>query len=178
MNQGIHAVDTMCWLAGEVDSVIAVTDHMLRDIEVEDTANALLEFKNGAKGVIMGTTLSHAEAKSPEGDYIRIECEGGAIVYEGGKATLYLQDGDSHSSTKVKTISLGSDEELEADFSASDPTKIPTFGHNALASDLISAIIEDRDPYITGNSARKGVDVLLAIYQSSRLGKRVNVYHE
>lgn len=177
MNQGIHGVDTMCWLAGDVDSVIAITDHMLRDIEVEDAANALLEFKNGAKGVLMGTTLSHAVETSPEGDYFRFECEKGTIIYSGGKSTLYLQEGDGYYSTKIKTISLDSEGSSEGESSAADPTKVDTNRHSALVSDMISAIIEDRDPYITGDSARIGVDVVLAVYESSRQGKKVKVQH-
>lgn len=178
MNQGIHGVDSMCWLAGDVDSVMAVSGHTLRDIEVEDTANALLKFKNGAKGVLMGTTLSHAVETSPEGDYLRFECEKGTIVYTGGKATLYLEEGDGFYSSKVKTISLGSDDLTEGESSASDPKKVPTYGHSVLVSDLISSVIEDIDPYICGDSARKGVDVVLAVYESSKLGKWVNVHHD
>jgi predicted dehydrogenase len=177
MNQGIHAVDAMCWLAGDVDSVIAKTDHMLRDIEVEDTANALLQFKNGAMGVLMGTTLSHAEETSREGDYFRFECEKGAIVFSDGKATMYLHKGDSFFSTKTKAVSLDSDKSAEDESSASDPAKVPAHGHCVLVSDLISAITEDRNPYITGDSARIGVDVVLAVYESSRKGEMVRVQH-
>ncbi|NLC45078.1 MAG: gfo/Idh/MocA family oxidoreductase, partial [Clostridiales bacterium] len=43
----------------------------------------------------------------------------------------------------------------------------------ALIEDMISAVIEDRDPMITGESARKAVDLILAIYESSRTGKEV-----
>ena len=175
MNQGIHAVDAMCWLAGDVESVFAVTDHLHRDIEVEDTANALLEFKNGAKGVIMGTTLSHVAENSPEGDYLRFECEKGSIVYSDGKATMYLQEGHSYSSHQVKTISLDPEEQAVTESSAADPSKVGLDGHSILASDLISAIIKDRDPYITGDSARKGVEVVLAIYESSRMGEKIRL---
>ncbi len=173
MNQGIHAIDALCWLAGDVSSVYAVADHLLRDIEVEDTANALLEFKNGAKGVIMGTTLSNAVETSPEGDYFRFECEKGSIIYTGGKTTLYLREWLGPTKSEVKTISLDADTLSSDGSSATDNTKIEGDGHSILASDLITAIIEDKDPYITGDSARKGVDVVLAIYESSRQGEKV-----
>lgn len=177
MNQGIHAVDTLCWLAGDVESVIAVTDHKLRDIEVEDTANAILQFKNGATGVLMGTTLSHATETSPESDFFRFECEKGTIIYTGGKATLYLQEGDGFYSTEVKTVCLAPDEKPDNESSASDPSKVSSFGHRGLVHDLTSAIINDREPAITGDSARIGVDVVLAVYESSRQGKKVYVQH-
>ncbi|MCJ8328631.1 MAG: Gfo/Idh/MocA family oxidoreductase, partial [Lentisphaeria bacterium] len=57
MNQSIHAVDSLIWLMGDVDSIMAYTDCLAHDnIEVEDTAVACLRFKNGALGLISGTT--------------------------------------------------------------------------------------------------------------------------
>jgi UDP-N-acetyl-2-amino-2-deoxyglucuronate dehydrogenase len=173
MNQGIHAVDTLCWIAGDVESVIASTDHKLRDIEVEDTASALLQFTNGASGVLMGTTLSHAKETSPESDYFRFECENGTIIYSGGTSTLYMQDGDSYSSSLVKVTKLASEGLTEQNDTAYDPSKESKDGHSILASDLISAILNDGVPFITGDSARKGVEVVLAVYESSRQGKRI-----
>ncbi|MEG2378406.1 MAG: Gfo/Idh/MocA family oxidoreductase, partial [Clostridia bacterium] len=54
INQGIHAIDLMMYLCGDVSSVCAQVGALGRDIEVEDTAAALLAFQNGAQGVIMG----------------------------------------------------------------------------------------------------------------------------
>ncbi len=172
MNQGIHAIDALCWLAGDVDSVYAVADHMSRDIEVEDMANALVEFRNGAKGVIMGTTLSNTVEKSPEGDYFRFECEKGSIIYSGGSTTLYVRE---NYSSDIRTESLDADALMADGSSTSDPKRINDNGHSVLVGDLISAIIEDRAPYITGESARKGVDLVLAIYESARLEKRIKL---
>src|SRR5438045_1506226 len=44
MNQGIHTVDLMIWLAGDVASVHALTRTAVHRIEAEDTAIAMLEF--------------------------------------------------------------------------------------------------------------------------------------
>ncbi|MBR5264686.1 MAG: Gfo/Idh/MocA family oxidoreductase, partial [Clostridia bacterium] len=56
MNQGIHGVDLLLYLAGDVKSVYAVSKTLARQIEVEDTLSAVLEFKSGATGVIQATT--------------------------------------------------------------------------------------------------------------------------
>jgi len=56
MNQGVHGIDLLLWMMGEVESVVAHADHLLHHIEVEDTAVAILKFKNGAFGVIEGAT--------------------------------------------------------------------------------------------------------------------------
>lgn len=169
MNQGIHAIDTMCWLAGDVEYVQAITTALLRDIEVEDTAVALLEFMNGAKGVIMGTTISNVPETGPEGDLIRIECEKGSILYADGKAVLHKREGD-----QVIKIPLDEDDK-ESVSSANDPSNIDLGSHYFIVEDFILSVLEDRDPYITGGSARKCVDLVLAIYESSRQKSRVKV---
>ena len=58
MNQGIHTVDVLLWLFGDVVGVTGHTSTRLHAIEVEDTAAALLEFANGATGTIEATTAA------------------------------------------------------------------------------------------------------------------------
>jgi predicted dehydrogenase len=48
MNQGIHGIDLLLWFMGQVDIVYARCEALVRKIEVEDTALALLQYKNGA----------------------------------------------------------------------------------------------------------------------------------
>ena len=167
MNQGIHAVDTMCWLAGDVESVYGVSGALLRDIEVEDTAVGILEFKNGAKGVLMGSTISSVPEEAPEGDRLRIEFENGAIVYANGKATLYKRDGE-----EVEKIPLDKDDGPSIS-STTDPANIDMDSHFFIVSNFITAVLEDVEPYIPGESARKSVDVVLALYESSETGKKI-----
>ncbi|MEG2377928.1 MAG: Gfo/Idh/MocA family oxidoreductase, partial [Clostridia bacterium] len=56
MNQGVHGVDLLHWLVGDVKSVYAICRTLAHDIKVEDAAIAVLEFENGAIGTIRGTT--------------------------------------------------------------------------------------------------------------------------
>ncbi len=179
MNQGIHAIDTMCWLAGDVKSVYGIAEAMLRDIEVEDTAMAILEFVNGAKGVLMGTTISNVPENAPEGDRLRIEFEKGTIVYAEGKAALYMrQSEDDATSTsvddEVKKMMLD-DEKADVVSSSSDPANVDIESHSYIVSDFITAVLEGKEPYIPGKSARKSVDLVLAVYESSQSGKKVNI---
>jgi UDP-N-acetyl-2-amino-2-deoxyglucuronate dehydrogenase len=58
MNQGIHTVDVLLWLFGPVSGVLGRTANRLHQIEVEDTAVAVLEFENGALGTIEATTAA------------------------------------------------------------------------------------------------------------------------
>ena len=66
MNQSIHTVDQLIYLAGDIHSVCAMTACVAHNnIEVEDTAVAILEFKNGARGVIEASTAAWSETGHP-----------------------------------------------------------------------------------------------------------------
>ena len=55
MNQGIHFVDMMRYLGGEVEEVVSMLGTQARDMECEDTGSALLRFESGALGNIFVT---------------------------------------------------------------------------------------------------------------------------
>ena len=53
IDEGSHAVDLMRWLVGEIHSISAVTSNgAKKDLAVEDSAAALLRFRNGAIGEV------------------------------------------------------------------------------------------------------------------------------
>ena len=76
MNQGVHTVDLLLWLMGDVVSVQAQMATALHKIEAEDTITALLEFANGAIGTLVATTSvypgypRHIELTGSEGTVI------------------------------------------------------------------------------------------------------------
>lgn len=161
MNQGVHGVDIIRWLMGDVESVFAYTAPLVHDIEVEDTAVAVLKYKNGAFGVIQGTT-SVNPGQEPR---FEIHGEHGTIIYgDSGFKVWKTLDGDS-----VPLVTEGSAE------GADDPHAISSDGHYILIDDLIHAVRENREPLISGEEARKSVDLILAIYESSRTGKEVKL---
>ena len=59
MNQGVHTVDLLLWLLGDVTRVQARTATALHKIESEDTAIAILEFASGALGTLQATTAAY-----------------------------------------------------------------------------------------------------------------------
>src|SRR5205823_6637328 len=56
INQGVHTVDLLLWLMGDVTRVQSKAITALHKIEVEDTLVATLEFSNGAVGTLEATT--------------------------------------------------------------------------------------------------------------------------
>ncbi|WP_282940818.1 Gfo/Idh/MocA family oxidoreductase [Paenibacillus sp. RC67] len=162
MNQGVHGVDIIRWIMGDVDSVFAYAAPIVRDIEVEDTAVAVVRYKNGAFGVIQGAT-SVNPGQEPR---FEIHGEHGSIIYADSGIKLWKTlDGEEPPAASSEHKAEGSD----------NPQAISEDGHYILIDDLIHAIREDREPLISGEEARKSVELILAIYESARTGKEIKL---
>ena len=162
MNQGVHMVDILRWIMGPIDTIYAFADHLARKIEVEDTACAVIKWQSGAFGVLQGTT-----SVTP-GMHHRLELHGelGSITTEGDNIVRWSVPGEEKKAD---------DKVAEGESAATDPKAIGTEGHQLQIQDLCHAIFEDRDPMVTGEEARKAVEVILAVYESARTGKPVKL---
>ena len=165
MNQSIHAVDLLQWFMGEVKNVQAKTAALGHEgLEVEDTAVAILEFANGALGVIEGSTAVYP------GFLKRIEISGSA-----GSAVLEEETLKEWSFAEESV----EDEEIRKRYGSSagsgggaaDPGAISHTGHQRQFEDLIAAVRDTRPPFVDGREARKSVAIIQAIYESSRTGE-------
>lgn len=159
MNQGIHGIDLLQWMMGGVKSVFAYAAPLARDIEVEDTAVAVVRFHNGAFGVIQGTTSVYP------GQEARFELHGesGTISFgDSGIQQWVLADGNGEKP-----------EVAEAPSSSSDPANISIAGHSIQIEDMIDAVTEGREPMVNGAEARAAVQLVLAIYESAKTGKEI-----
>ncbi len=160
MNQGVHGIDLLLWFAGEAQSVTAHCATQVHDIKVEDTAVALLKFKNGALGVIEGTTSVYPAQDTR----LEIHCEKGSIVVsDAGIQEWSIIGSDEQAPEIVSPVYAMKD----------DPTKLPMVSHVPLVEDLADAILNDRKPMITPREARHAVDMILSIYRSSKEGKEI-----
>ena len=56
MNQTVHLIDQIQWYGGDIEQVVGRMKVCTHKIETEDLGIGLIDFKNGAKGVIVGTT--------------------------------------------------------------------------------------------------------------------------
>ena len=157
MNQGIHGIDVIQYLLGGVQSVQAMCRTLRHDVEVEDSAYLLVEYKNGAIGCIHGTTTA-----SP-GYPRRIEINGtkGSIVLEEDSIVRWDVEGDDEPIGK-RTVNSGA-----------DPMALNFGYHRLQLADLIAAIEEDRPPLVDVYEGKKPVEIILAAYESSRTGKKI-----
>jgi UDP-N-acetyl-2-amino-2-deoxyglucuronate dehydrogenase len=92
MNQAIHTIDALLWLFGPVARVSGCVATRLHQIEVEDTAAALLEFTNGAYGMLEASTAAFPGLPR------RIEVTGskGTLVHEQEARPAVVADASGH----------------------------------------------------------------------------------
>ena len=58
---------------------------------------------------------------------------------------------------------------------AADPAAISFQGHQRQFENMVAAIETGINPLVDGREARKAVEIILAIYQSAREGRRVSL---
>ncbi len=146
-NQGAHLLDLISWFMGDYQSVYGETAIMNHDIETEDIGLAVVNFKSGAKGVIVGTTTF------PESVYFSAEVhgtDGGVLI-------------DEVLSGKMRVFGNGLQERLD---SVEDNV-------TSIISDMVGAIENGSQVRIDGREGRRTVDLLEKIYQSAREGRTI-----
>jgi len=162
INQSIHNIDLLQWLAGPVDSIFGHIATLGHEMEAEDTASAVLTFESGAMGVIQGATSCWP------GDLARAEFHGtqGTIILEEGRIKVWKL-ADSTPQEEQAMTSL----ETQDGHAFDDPTAISRTAHRQQIKDMIEAIEQDREPRVTGPQARKAIEIIRAIYLSAQRGK-------
>jgi len=162
MNQASHYVDLLDWVVGPVESVMAYTGTLARDIEVEDTGVAALKWRNGAMGSINVTMLTYP--KNMEGS-ITILGEKGSVRV-GGVAVNEIKHWEFADADPM-------DQQIaEASYQT---TSVYGFGHPLYYSNVTGTLRGEAAPEIDGREGLKSLELLIAMYMSARDGKRVNL---
>lgn len=160
INQGIHTIDLLLDIMGEVSSVFAQVRTAVYPIEGEDIGAAVVNFRNGALGNITASTALYPGY--PE----RLEMYGknGSVILEAGKIIHHHIKGleQSHPQKTVEGSGF------------SDPMAIGHQLHLAQFRDFIDAVKNDREPIVNGHAARKSLELILGIYESSKMNKPVS----
>lgn len=163
MNQGIHSVDALLYLAGPVKSVQANTACLAHErIEVEDTVVALLEFENGARGVIEGSTCCWSKTGHPA----RIQLcgtEGSAFLADETIEVWDFKNEQAHDAEVRSNLMRGS----QTGLGANDPKAIQSLQHQRNFEEVVNAIQAGREPQTSAAESRKAVALIEAIYQSA-----------
>ena len=163
MNQGIHTVDLLLWLWGDVTRVFARQAAALHPIAVEDTLVAVLEFASGALVTFEATTAAFP-------GYPR------QIELSGTEGTVIVQH-DRLVSADLRTPrpDLRGGESANENAAASSAIVSDVRGHKAVIEDFLRAIRDGSEPRCSGAEGRRSVVVVEALYRSARTGMPVAI---
>jgi len=161
INQAIHQVDLLRWMAGPVKELYGTWQLGARHkIESEDVVNAVLKYANGATGVIQASTAFWPGY--PE----RTEFHGtrGTAIITGDKLTTWDVEEDSGEPAPVaREVASG----------ASDPMAISLEPFERQFRDFGEAIEKGRKPLVAGEEGYEALELVDAIYRSCRSGEKV-----
>jgi predicted dehydrogenase len=151
MQQACHQVDLYTWFFGSPETVYGLTDRFIHEIEVEDHGAALLRHSNGMIGTFIASTIAY-----PGFDpVLTIITEKGTLIMQNGMITGWHIDGiDNPSRTPEAILHSG----------AASAAVTETGLHEEIIADFVAAVRNDRDPAVTGDSARAATELILRIY--------------
>jgi len=161
INQAIHQIDILRWLAGPIAELFGAWQlGALHKIESEDVVNAVVQYKSGSTGVIQAATAfwpgytEHTELHGTKG----------TAVISGDKLTTWDVANDSGEPAPLsKEVASG----------ASDPMAISVAPFERQFRDFGDAITNGRKPLVTGEEGYQALEVVDAVYRSCRSGQKV-----
>lgn len=162
MNQASHYVDTLYWLIGDVAEVMAITDTLARNTEAEDTGSAVLKFKSGAIGSINVTMLTYP--KNFEGS-VTVLGEKGSVKI-GGVAINKIEQWE---------FSSYDDDDKLIEQSNYAPPNVYGFGHLPYYKNVFALLRGEKAPETDGRTGKKSLEIILAIYESSKSRKCIKL---
>jgi predicted dehydrogenase len=166
MNQSIHMVDLLQYMMGPVVSLNAYTAKLGHpQIEVEDTAVAILKFKNKALGMVYGSTASYP------GQPRRLEITGtkGTVIMEDSNFKIWQFDEQLEEDTEIKRKYSA----IGGGGGASDPLSIPFEPHAQNIAAFINSVEQNSPFEIDGKEAKKSIEIVLGIYESAKNRREV-----
>ena len=162
MNQASHYVDLLDWIVGPVESVMAYTGTLARNIEVEDTGVAAIKWRTGALGSINVTMLTYP--KNLEG----------SITILGEKGTVRI---GGVAVNKIEQWQFADADPMDAsiDDASYETASVYGHGHPLYYDNVIRSLRGECEPETDGREGLKSLELLIAMYLSARDGKRINL---
>ena len=166
LNQAPHILDRYAWLCGMPETVTARCDTSLHDIEVEDTASAILHHANGAHGYIHISTI-----EAPAISRVVLSCDKGRVTIENGTVHVTKLRDSIRERTAHDTQLMG---DLEND---NFTIQLPS-GGDALSvfyDDFLAAVHGTGNLTCPGAEGRDAVELANAMLLSSAQGTSVRL---
>ena len=172
VNQAPHQLDLLQWYMGPIEELYGMRDNLNHPyIEVEDTAVAVIRFKNGGIGNILvsnsqnpalfGKVMIHGD----NGASVGVQTDGGAMFIAG------MTNINEPPLNDYWTVA--GEAELLAKWRAEDTEEFNSvnaveYYHQLQIEDFLCSVIDNTTPAITGEDGRRTVEIFTAIYRSQR----------
>jgi len=156
IQQACHHIDLYAWFFGRPEKTISMMDTFLHTMEGEDYGVALLRHADGMIGSITASTATAPGFPAR----MMIHSEYGYLTLERDIITEW-QMGD------LKNPSLADGKKRHSGFASAVVTD--TVGHEAIIADLIEAVVQDREPLVSGKAARVATEIVLDAYSGNAL---------
>ncbi|MDR2764628.1 MAG: Gfo/Idh/MocA family oxidoreductase [Tannerella sp.] len=172
VNQAPHQLDILLWFMGEVEEVYGLWRNLNHPyIEVEDTAVAIVKFRNGGVGNIIVSNsqkpgiYGKVQVHGSNGASLGVQTDGGAMFIAGMSSVLEPPVNDLWTVPGEESLLEGWVKEDSDLFQRIDPT---IYYMERQIEDFLLALDEEREPLITGEFGRRTVELFTAIYRSTR----------
>jgi UDP-N-acetyl-2-amino-2-deoxyglucuronate dehydrogenase len=162
INQAIHQIDILRWIAGPIRELSGVWQlGALHKIESEDVVNAVVRYASGATGVMQASTAFWP------GYTERTEFHGtkGSAIISGDRLTAWDVQDDSGDPPPPIAANVSS--------GSSDPMAISVEPFERQFRDFTDAIRHNRKPLISGEEGFQALEIVLAVYESCRNNQKV-----
>lgn len=172
VNQSPHQLDILLWYMGEIDEVYGIWRNLNHPyIEVDDTALAIIKFKSGAIGNIVVSNsqkpgiYGKVHVHGDNGASVGVQTDGGAMFIAGMTGIAEPPVNDLWTIAGEEGMLKKWVAEDTKTFESCDPA---VHYMQCQIEDFINAIREDREPAVSGIAGRNTVELITAIYRSSR----------
>lgn len=172
VNQAPHQLDLLQWYMGPVEELFGYWDNFNHPgIEVEDTAIALVRFRNGALGnIVMSNSQNPAlfgkvMVHGSNGACVGVQTDGGAM-FIAGMSNIEEPPVNDFWTIPGEKEKLSQWQDSDAAFFAQ--INAMEYYHQAQIDNFLEAVLNDREPLVTGEEGRKTVEIFTAIYRSQR----------
>ena len=172
VNQSPHQLDLLQWYMGEIEELFGFWANLNHPyIEVEDTAVAVLRFKNGALGNIVVSNSQNPAlygrvyVHGSNGASIGVQTDGGAMFIAGISPIAEPPINDLWTVPGEEAM-LKKWQKEDSDFFLSiNPVE---HYHQLQISEFLRSVMAGRDSAVPGEEGRKTVEIFEALYRSQR----------
>jgi predicted dehydrogenase len=172
VNQAPHQLDLLLWYMGDVADLQGAWANLNHPyIEVEDTAVAVVRFKNGGLGNIVVSNSQNpalfgkVHVFGTAGAGVGVQTDGGAMFIAGVSGIAEPPYNDLWTVPGEDALKDAWRRDDAAFFATVDAT---TYFHALQFNDFLDAITHRRPPLITGEDGRRTVELFTAIYRSQQ----------